>query len=167
MKAVLMTSIQTVPQGRPLNALLVSIALSGLIGEIVFEAYAWLVSPSLFGFALQPSNLVIALAGKLFGLSLDHTSAFVVHFLVGSLGFGLFVYLVRVVLKLGVWGTGAVAGVVLWFVAQGLLAPFIGRSFMMDFGPYTQSSFIGHVGMTLIMAYLLDAFMKRYQAARG
>lgn len=164
MKAVNMISTQTAPQGRPLNAILLSIVLSGLIGEVLFEAYAWLVSPSLFGFALQPSNLVIALAAKLFGLQLEHTSAFVVHFLVGSLGFGLFVYLVRVGLKLRVWMTGAVAGVALWFVAQGILAPFIGRSFMMDFGPYTQSSFIGHVGMTLIMAYLLERFLKRFQA---
>lgn len=146
------------------NALLLPILLSGLIGEIVFEAYAWLVSPLLFGFALQPSNLVIALAAKLFGLSLDHSTAFVVHFLVGSLGFGLFVFLVRVTLNLRVWMTGTVAGIALWFVAQGLLAPFIGRSFMMNFGPYTQSSFIGHVGMTLVMAFLLAWFLQLFRA---
>lgn len=159
-----MTSIQTASQGRVLNALTLPIVLSGLIGEVLFETYAWLVSPSLFGFALQPSNLVIALVAKLFGLQLDHTSAFVVHFLVGSLGFGLFVYLVRVGLKLRVWMTGAVAGIVLWFVAQGILAPFIGRSFMMDFGLYTQSSFVGHLGMTLVMAYLLEWFLRRFQS---
>jgi len=46
-------------------------------------------------------------------------------------------------------GSGVLAGIVLWFVAQGVLAPLMGRSFMMGFGSYTQSSFVGHVGMTI------------------
>jgi len=28
----------------------------------------------------------------------------------------------------------------------------MGRSFMMGFGTYTQSSFVGHVGMTIVIA---------------
>ena len=67
------------------------------------------------------------------------------------------------ILPARVWLTGFVSGLVLWFVAQGMLAPFIGRSFMMDFGTYTQSSFVGHVGMTLIMAHLLDAFLGYFE----
>jgi hypothetical protein len=62
-----------------------------------------------------------------------------------------------------IWLTGFVSGLILWFVAQGILAPFIGRSFMMDFGTYTQSSFIGHVGMTLLMAHLLEAFLSYFK----
>ena len=49
----------------------------------------------------------------------------------------------------------AIAGFVLWFVAQGLFAPAVGRSFMMGFGAYTQSSFIGHVGMTTLMGWVM------------
>ncbi|OSP56764.1 hypothetical protein BV911_02130 [Pseudoruegeria sp. SK021] len=144
-----------------LSPVLLSIALAGLTGEVLFEVYAWVISPALFGFALQPSNLVIAMTAKLTGISLSHSAAFVLHALIGSVGFGAVVYLTRRGLGLPVWATGLVAGVALWFIAQGLLAPFIGRSFMMDFGPYTQSSFIGHVGMTLIMAYALDALLTR------
>jgi len=140
---------------------LIPIALAGLIGEIAFEAYAWLVSPSLFGVILQPSNLVIAIVAKLTGVQLSHAVAFPIHFAIGSLGFGLMVYLTRLFMPARVWLTGFVSGLILWFVAQGMLAPFIGRSFMMDFGTYTQSSFVGHVGMTLLMSYLLNRFLMR------
>ena len=143
------------------------VVIAGLTGEILFEAYAWLISPALFGFALQPSNLVTALTAKLAGIDLSHTAAFCIHFLVGSLGFGLFVFLVRKLLGLKPWLTGLIAGVAMWFVAQGVLAPFIGRNFMMDFGPYTQSSFIGHVGMTLIIAYLLERLLSDSDVTRA
>lgn len=140
---------------------LIPIALAGLIGEVAFEAYAWLVSPLLFGVTLQPSNLVIAIVATLTGLQLSHLIAFPIHFAIGSLGFGLFVYLTRLLMPARVLLTGFIAGLALWFIAQGMLAPFVGRSFMMNFGTYTQSSFVGHVGMTLLMAYLLNRFLVR------
>ncbi|WP_386680863.1 hypothetical protein [Loktanella sp. R86503] len=136
-----------------------SVIAAGLIGEVTFELYAWLVSPLLFDVILQPSNLVIALTQKLAGLQISHLTAFPIHFVIGSAGFGVIVYLVRLMMPARVFLTGLVSGLILWFVAQGILAPFIGRSFMMDFGTYTQSSFVGHVGMTLLMSYLLDRFL--------
>ncbi|MCY0147321.1 hypothetical protein OEG84_06260 [Hoeflea sp. G2-23] len=138
-------------------------ALAGLIGEVCFEIYAWLISPALFDVVLQPSNLVIAITAKLTGIEITKALAFPIHFLIGSLGFGLFVYATRLIMPARVWLTGFVSGLVLWFVAQGMLAPFIGRSFMMDFGTYTQSSFVGHVGMTVLMAHLLDAFLSYFE----
>jgi hypothetical protein len=140
---------------------LLSIAVSGLIGEIVFELYAWLISPILFDVILQPSNLVIALTAKFTGVELSHAVAFPIHFTIGALGFGLFTYLIRLMMPHKVWLTGFVAGLTLWVVAQGILAPVIGRTFMMGFGTYTQSSFVGHVGMTIIMAHLLAWFLDR------
>lgn len=148
----------------PLKHVVLSIVLAGLIGEIAFEIYAWAISPLLFNVVLQPSNLVIALTAKLTGTQISKAVAFPVHFLIGSLGFGLFVYATRLLMPARVWLTGFVSGLVLWFVAQGLLAPFIGRSFMMDFGTYTQSSFVGHVGMTLLMAHLLAAFLAYFES---
>jgi hypothetical protein len=147
------------PHASPRIQIAASVILAGLIGEIVFELYAWLISPLLFGPTLQPSNLVIALAEKLAGLQISHLTAFPVHFAIGSVGFGVFVYLIRLLMPARVFLTGLVSGLILWFVAQGMLAPFIGRSFMMDFGTYTQSSFVGHVGMTLLMSYLMDRFL--------
>lgn len=151
----------------PKTRIVLAIALAGLIGEIVFELYAWFVSPALFGVVLQPSNLVIALTAKLTGLQITKTLAFPIHFLIGSLGFGLFVYATRLIMPARVWLTGFISGFILWFVAQGILAPFIGRSFMMDFGTYTQSSFVGHVGMTLLMAHFLAAFLSYFERNTG
>lgn len=144
-----------------------SIVLAGLIGEIAFEIYAWVISPLLFNVILQPSNLVIALTAKLTGAQISKAIAFPVHFLIGSLGFGLFVFATRLCMPARVWLTGFVSGLTLWLVAQGMLAPFIGRSFMMDFGTYTQSSFVGHVGMTLLMAHLLAAFLAYFATPTG
>lgn len=149
------------PQGA--KRVLLSVAMAGLIGELAFELYAWLISPALFGVTLQPSNLVIAIGAKLTGMQIPKAAAFAIHFLIGAFGFGAFVYLTRLVTPPKAWLTGLLSGLALWFVAQGVLAPFIGRSFMMGFGTYTQSSFVGHVGMALIMAYLLDRFLARAQ----
>ena len=152
----------SVPSAQARHQAYISIALAGLAGEIAFELYAWLISPMLFGVILQPSNLVIALIAKFTSLQIPHSLAFPIHFIIGSFGFGLFVYLIRLFVSSKVWISGFVSGIFLWFIAQGLLAPLIGRSFMMDFGAYTQSSFIGHVGMTLLMAQLFHIFSTHF-----
>ncbi len=142
-----------------------SLALAGLIGEITFEAYAWLASPILFGVSLQPSKLVMALTKIFTGIELPYGTAFVVHFIIGALGFATVVFLFRKFMKLGYLASGFAAGVALWFVAQGVLAPVVGRSFMMGFGSYTQSSFVGHVGMCVLMAFLWKTFSSRQENA--
>ncbi|MDO6586651.1 hypothetical protein Q4543_14130 [Salipiger sp. 1_MG-2023] len=135
----------------PLRNLLVA----GLAGEIAFEAYAWLISPLLFGVALAPANLIVALTKLGFGLEIPYAAGFAVHFTIGALGFSAFVWLTHLVTRTRLVLSGAIAGFVLWFVAQGILAPVVGRSFMMGFGPYTQSSFIGHVGMSMLIGFVL------------
>ncbi|WP_108818781.1 hypothetical protein [Pseudovibrio sp. Alg231-02] len=147
----------SVPTASSLVTLLPTLLLAGVIGETAFEAYAWFVSPLLFGPVLEPAYLVTALANKLFGLSIPYGLAFLIHFSVGAIVFPLAVLAVHQVTRLRFWISGVVAGVLLWYIAQGMLAPFIGRSFMMDFGAYTQSSFLGHVGMAVVMALV---FMK-------
>ncbi|MDO6730103.1 hypothetical protein Q4577_08740 [Marinovum sp. 2_MG-2023] len=130
----------------------VHLMLAGLVAELSFEAYAWLVSPALFGVQLEPANLVIGLTGMATGTQLPYAAAFAIHFLIGIFGFAAAVWLVKRGTGLGHATAGLITGVGLWFVAQGMLAPLMGRSFMMGFGAYTQSSFVGHVGMTLIVA---------------
>lgn len=132
-----------------------AIVLAGVVAETLFEVYAWLVSPILFGLSLQPSNLVIAIAKITLGVDLSHGAAFFLHALIGSIGFATSVYLIRRISKLPYLAAAVVTGVLLWFVAQGILAPFIGREFMMGFGAYTQSSFVGHVGMCLVVGVVL------------
>ena len=131
-----------------------NLAIAGLIGELAFEAYAWLISPLLFGVVLAPSNLVMALTNIAFGIEIPHWLAFVIHFSIGAFGFAIFVYATHLVTKTKMIMSGVIAGFVLWFVAQGILAPVVGRTFMMGFGPYTQSSFIGHVGMAALIGFV-------------
>lgn len=132
-----------------------AVVFAGVIAETLFELYAWLVSPILFDQVLQPSNLVIAIARITLGVDLPHGAAFAIHAFIGSIGFASCVYLIQRICEMTYLVSGVVTGVLLWFVAQGILAPFIGRPFMMEFGAYTQSSFIGHVGMCLIVALVL------------
>jgi len=143
-----------------------ALASAGLIGEITFEAYAWLVSPLLFGVRLEPANLVIGLTKTFTASQLPYAAAFAIHFLIGSLGFAAVVYLIKRVTKLGSLGSGITAGLLLWFVAQGMLAPLMGRTFMMGFGSYTQSSLIGHVGMTALIALLWAKFQQHASASK-
>lgn len=161
----------TIPTLSQIKRVAFPILAAGLVGEIAFELYAWLVSPALFGFSLQPAKLVMAIAAQYFGMSVNYTTAFAVHFLIGSLLFGACVYLALMVTastgfkttrkRADILLSGLLTGLALWFVAQGVLAPMIGRSFMMDFGPYTQSSLIGHVGMTVIIAFALSILASR------
>ncbi len=143
------------------TTIILAIVGAGIVGEVLFELYAWLISPILFDASLQPARLVIAIVAKLTGIEMSYAVAFGLHSIIGAIGFGSFVYLIRHWMPGKVFWVGVVSGLVLWFVAQGILAPFIGRSFMMGFGPYTQSSFIGHVGMTLVMSYVMNALFAR------
>jgi len=135
-----------------------NILIAGFIGQLVFEAYAWLISPLIFGLTLEPSNLVVALSKIYLGLNVSYGGAFVAHFFIGAAGFSAFVWLTHMLTKKTYVVSGAIAGFILWFVAQGILAPAVGRDFMMNFGPYTQSSAVAHIGMAMVMGYLMARF---------
>lgn len=141
--------------------------LAGLVGEISFEVYAWVISPLLFGVSLAPANLVVALIKLILGATVPYWAGFLIHFVIGAVGFALFVWLTNLATRTHLILSGAIAGLILWFVAQGLLAPAVGRTFMMGFGAYTQSSFVGHVGMTTLMGYLMVALPARQDQAKA
>jgi uncharacterized membrane protein YagU involved in acid resistance len=138
-----------------------NLLIAGLAGEIAFELYAWLVSPLVFNVALGPANLVIALIKMATGATLPYWAGFIVHFTIGVIGFAAFVWVTHLVSRTRLVISGAIAGFVLWFVAQGLLAPLVGRTFMMGFGAYTQSSFVGHVGMATLIGYVMVVLQNR------
>ena len=129
--------------------------IGGAFAEVAFELYAWLISPIFFSLTLQPAKLVTALTKKFLAIELLYSQAFLIHAFIGTVGFGIFVLLLYKALPLRAWVSGTISGIALWFIAQGILAPAIGRDFMMGFGSYTQSSFIGHVGMGLIIALII------------
>ncbi|MBV7408990.1 MULTISPECIES: hypothetical protein [Roseobacteraceae] len=142
------------------------VLIAGLIGELAFEAYAWLMSPLIFGVVLEPSNLIAALARIYLDASLGYGAAFAVHFAIGVVGFGSAVWLIHRLSGLRPELAGALTGLALWFVAQGGLAQLVGRDFMMGFGAYTQSSFVGHVGMATIMGAVIARLQARHRAER-
>lgn len=126
--------------------------LAGVTGQIAFEIYAWTLSPALFGVILEPARLVSAIAANVIDVTVPYGPAFIVHLLIGAIGFPLLLLLIRQSIGLRLLTAGVVTGLALWFIAQGILAPWVGRSFMMGFGAYTQSSLVGHVGMTMVIA---------------
>lgn len=134
--------------------------IGGVIAQIAFEVYAWIVSPFIFGPELQPANLVMGLFSKYAGIKLSYGAAFGTHALIGIVGFGIFTLIFYKLFKGRAILSGLIAGVALWFIAQGMLAPAMGREFMMGFGPYTQSSFIGHVGMTVIISLFIHKYTR-------
>jgi hypothetical protein len=137
------------------------IAMAGVVGELCFEAYSWLVSPVIFGPILEPAKLVTAIVAKITGIVLPYGVAFVIHFLTGAILFALLVYAIQGIMRRGYVLAGLVTGLLLWFVAQGMLAPFIGRPFMMEFGAYTQSSFVAHTGMMMVIGFMLTRLLPK------
>jgi hypothetical protein len=136
-----------------------NILIAGVIGQLAFEAYAWLISPLLFGLTLEPSNLVMGLSKIYLGLNVSYGAAFACHFIIGAAGFSTLVWVIHVITQKTYVVSGALAGFILWFVAQGMLAPAVGRTFMMGFGPYTQSSAVAHIGMAMVMGYVMAKFV--------
>ncbi|MEO1199909.1 MAG: DUF6789 family protein [Pseudomonadota bacterium] len=135
---------------------IIAILIAGAIAETVFEIIAWLVTPALFGFALQPAFLIDALSTIYLGLPLGYPTAFGLHVLAGIVLFPLGYRLMISILPIKpAWITGTIWGVILWFLAQGILAPLAGRLFMMDWSAFTWASLIGHViyGLALGVAY--------------
>ncbi len=135
--------------GRAVAALLGA----GVLGEVVFEALAWLVAPALFGMALQPAFLIAKLADRWVGQDLGYGAAFILHFLAGVVVFPILYRLVFGAAARRRWLSAGVAwGLALWAASEGLLAPLAGLSFMADFGVYTWAVGAAHVAYALTVA---------------
>ena len=143
------------------------VVLAGFIGELFFETYAWLVSPVLFGPTLEPARLVTEIVDRVTGVSLPYGPAFAIHSFVGAVIFAFLVFFAQKITHRSYVMTGFVTGLILWFVAQGILAPFVGRSFMMDFGTYTQSSFVAHTCMLVVIGFVLSKVFAPEAAAEA
>ncbi|CTQ47408.1 hypothetical protein [Roseibium aggregatum] len=116
----------------------VFIIASGFAGEAVLEFVAWIVAPIFLGRPMEPSLLVQELGLVWFDLSTSIAVAFLVHFFAGA-----YLFVVGYVLFLRLTGlqnwflTGFTWGVLLWLLAQCVLAPAAGRPFFLGFVPYT------------------------------
>ena len=86
--------------------------LGGLIAQIAFEAYAWLISPFVFGPKLQPAFLVIGLSEQYLGITPSYAVAFSLHALIGIIGFGIFTLLFYKALRGRVMLSGFISGLI-------------------------------------------------------
>lgn len=72
----------------------VKLFAGGLAGLALWEIWGRLVAPMVMGGPLEPQGLVMALAGKLFGLSLPGGIATAVHVAIGVIGYPLAYWIV-------------------------------------------------------------------------
>jgi hypothetical protein len=150
---------QTTPS---LSRMLVLAIPAGIVGEMVFEILALAVAPPLLGQAMQPALLVGALAQSLFGVQIAGATGWIVHLLAGAVLFPMgYVVFARALNGLG-WPVAAILyAVLLWLLAQGVLAPLAGRPFMLGFGAYTWASLVVHALYVLTVAAVLNRMAYR------
>jgi len=135
--------------GVPIGALLAA----GIAGEIVFEVLAFVAAPAVVGQTMQPALLVMALARTLLGLEIGLVLGWAGHLLAGVVLFPLGYVAFRRLTGLRKWWlAGLLWAVVLWLVAQGVLAPLVGRPVMLGFVPYTWASLAAHALYSLTVA---------------
>lgn len=135
--------------------LLVLLAAGG-IGELVLEFFSWWAVPAALGKPMRPDILVADIARSLLNIDISVVLAATIHLVLGVLIFPLLFVVARAVV--GFKATlipAAIYGVVLWAVAQMILAPLAGRPFMLGLIPYTWASLVGHVLYTVVFAYAI------------
>ena len=86
------------------------LALGGLAGLMIWEAWARLLTPLVLGGPLEPAGLVISLVGRWTGLALDRLPAEAIHYVIGIVGYPAAYWIISrllprwsLVLDLGVW----------------------------------------------------------------
>ena len=134
------------------DELLVLLAAGG-IGELVLEFFAWWVVPATLGKPMRPDILVADIARSLLHTEISVVLAVSIHLILGVLIFPLLFVVARA--AIGFKTTlipAAIYGVILWAVAQMILAPLAGRPFMLGLIPYTWASLVGHVLYTVVFA---------------
>lgn len=133
---------------------------AGIVGEVVFEILALIVAPMLLGTAMKPALLVGTLAGVLTGAEISSASAWLGHLLAGAVLFPVGYVLFARYFGLRPWLLAAVLyAILLWFIAQGVLAPVTGRPFMLGFVTYTWASLAVHMIYVLVVAGTLHRLL--------
>ncbi len=115
---------------------------------------------------MEPANLVIGLTKTFLGAPFTYPMAYAAHLTLGAVGFPLGYFILRrtIFARLPWYVAGLGWGVILWFIAQGILAPLMGRAFMMDWVPYTWVSLFAHPMMALIIAGVYHTMVERKQS---
>jgi hypothetical protein len=83
----------------PKLSTLINLMIGGLIGLIVWEVWARVLTKAVLGYPLEPAGLIDAIAQHQLGLSVDYLLREALHYAVGIIGYPVFYYLVSRLLK--------------------------------------------------------------------
>jgi len=129
------------------GGLIVTILLTGIASEVVWEIWARLITPLWVGGPLEPAALV----QSVFGLS-DRATAEIIHLFVGLIAYPIgYIFIARPLAKaifpfLPWWIVALGYGVGLWIFALYIMAHLIaGLPAFLGFIPLTWASLIGHL----------------------
>lgn len=78
----------------PSQKAVVHLLIGGLIGLLLWEAWARIITPALIGGPLEPSGLVISLSDRLLGYKPERLTAEVVHWIIGIVGYPALYYII-------------------------------------------------------------------------
>lgn len=73
---------------------LANLALGGLAGLLVWEAWARILTKAVLGYPLEPAGLIDAIAQHQFGLAIPYLAREAMHYLVGIIGYPLAYFLI-------------------------------------------------------------------------
>ena len=148
-----------VPEGRPV---FVALLLAGLAGAAVFEFIALVLAPAVLGHPIVPARLVVNLGAALTGTEWPMLAGWIGHFAAGILVFPLGYLAFLRLSGLRSWpASGAIWGVVLWLLAQGVFGPAAGGPFMSGFSAFMFVSLAVHLAYALAVALALNLALAR------
>lgn len=149
-------------------SLVPSIVIAGIAGELFFETVGLWLAPFILGMAMKPALLVVALARSLGNIELSMAWGWAGHLFAGIVLFRAGYVAFRKLTRGAAWPIAATLwGVVLWVVAQGVLAPLAGRPFMLGFIPYTWASLIVHIAYAIVVAVVFTRLTQPAVSAAG
>lgn len=157
---------------------------AGVMGEIVLEFLAWVIfphfvpkppmmpmlppwltdmAPAAIGMPMRPHVLLTDLGRSLLSVDLPVQLTVAVHLLLGFFVMPLVYAKARQALNIRSWFVAGTAwGIVLWLVAQAVLAPLAGRPIFLGFIPYSWGSLGAHVIYALVVAWSFERLRARF-----
>ena len=129
---------------------LIALFAGGLLGLVVWEVFARVITPLVLGGPLEPAGLIISLFRNLIDINPGRPAAEVIHYLTGIFFYPIGYYILSRIASFGAVVDGLAWGVITWVLALGVFASLAGFPFMLNFIPLTWMSLLGHVLYALV-----------------
>jgi hypothetical protein len=109
----------------PSTKTIINLAIGGLVGLLIWEVFARVLTKAVLGYPLEPAGLIDAIFNHQFGIGVNYWVREALHYLVGILGYPIFYYIVS--RHIPRWGAVLdtivfltfTAGVAVYFMRQG------------------------------------------------